>query len=90
MSPVVALIAGAMAAGYGVVGLFFLRFWSRTRDSLFLAFAVAFALLAAGQALPVLYGLPRENLHGVFLLRLAAFSLIIVAIVSKNLGRGPR
>ncbi|MGH6964886.1 MAG: DUF5985 family protein [Phenylobacterium sp.] len=79
-----------MAAGYGVVGLFFLRFWSRTRDSLFLAFAVAFALLAADQALPVLCGLPRESLQGVYLLRLAAFSLIIVAIVGKNLGRGPR
>jgi hypothetical protein len=29
--------------------MFFLRFWKRTRDVLFLFFSVAFALLSVGQ-----------------------------------------
>jgi hypothetical protein len=66
------------------VGLFFLRFWRRTRDSLFLAFAVAFALLAANQAVPILFGVPSENQGYVYLLRLAAFVLIIAAVARKN------
>ena len=91
-TPLAGLVAGALAAGYAMISLFFLRFWSRTQDLLFIAFAVAFALLAVGQALPVVLGLPRESQPGVYLLRLAAFSLIIVAIVGKNIsgGRGPR
>lgn len=79
------LIAGMIAAGYLVTGLFFLRFWTRTRDSLFLAFALGFALMAIGQALPALLDVPRENLIGVYLLRLAAFCVIIVGIITKNL-----
>lgn len=81
----VALVAGGIAVGYLIVGTFFLRFWSRTRDGLFAAFALAFALMAIGQVLPVIFGIPREAQSGVYLLRLAAFLLIIAAIVRKNL-----
>lgn len=77
---------GAIAAGYAVAAGFFMRFWGRTRYGLFLAFAGAFALMAANQSLPVLLGIPREEQSGVYLLRLAAFVLIILAILRKNLG----
>ena len=77
---------GVIAAGYAVAAGFFLRFWVRTRDGLFLAFAGAFGLMAANQSLPVLLGIPREEQSGVYLLRLAAFVLIILAILRKNLG----
>ncbi|MFN3687633.1 DUF5985 family protein [Salinarimonas sp.] len=77
--------AGLISMGFFVVGLFFARFWSRSRDRLFLAFAAAFWLLAANHAIVALFGLPREEQSWVYLLRLAAFLLIIVAIVSKNL-----
>jgi peptidoglycan/LPS O-acetylase OafA/YrhL len=79
-----AFAGGALSVGFLVVGLFFLRFWRRTRDSLFLAFAVAFALLAANQAVPILFGVPSENQGYVYLLRLAAFVLIIAAVARKN------
>jgi hypothetical protein len=86
--PVLAAFAGgALALGFLAVGLFFLKFWRRTRDGLFLAFALAFALLAANQAVPVLAGVPNENQGYVYLLRLAAFVLIIAAVLRKNLGR---
>jgi hypothetical protein len=83
-----AFSAGALTLGFLAVGLFFLKFWRRTGDSLFLAFAVAFALLAANQAAPILLGIPSENQAYIYLLRLAAFLLIIWAILRKNLGRG--
>ena len=40
-------IGGALMLGYLVLGLFFLKFWRRTRDPLFMMFAFAFWLLAA-------------------------------------------
>ena len=33
-------LSGAVAFGFFVCGLFFLRYWSRSRDQLFLAFAL--------------------------------------------------
>ncbi len=84
---VAAFLAGALVIGFLIAGLFFLKFWRQTRDGLFLAFAAAFALLAANQAAPVLLGIPTENQAAVYLLRLAAFALIIWAVLSKNLKR---
>jgi hypothetical protein len=77
-------IAGLITMGYVVAGLFFLRFWRRTHDGLFLVFAIAFWLLAANQGLVVIDGIPQEEKSWIYLLRLAAFVLIIVAIVRKN------
>jgi hypothetical protein len=83
--PGLAFASGLLTAGYTVAGLFFFSFWRRTRDSLFLAFGVAFWLMAVNQALPVLLGIPREEQGGIYLLRLAAFILIIIAVLRKNL-----
>ncbi|MDF2766050.1 MAG: hypothetical protein K0S81_3044 [Rhodospirillales bacterium] len=80
-------LAGAITMGHLAIGLFFLRFWRRTRDRLFLIFAFAFWLLAANQAAVALSNVPREEQSSIYLLRLAAFTLIILAIVSKNLSR---
>ena len=76
--------AGLITMGYLVGAMFFLKFWSRTNDGLFLAFAAAFILLALNQGLAILLDLGREELGWVYLLRIAAFLLIIVAIVRKN------
>ena len=80
-----AFIGGAVTLGFLAVGLSFLGFWRRTGDSLFLTFAAAFALLAANQGLVVLLQAPSETLSAVYLLRLAAFVLIIWAVLGKNL-----
>ena len=77
-------IAGLITMGYAVAALFFLRFWHRTADALFAIFAAAFALLALNQGLSTLIEFGREELGWVYLLRLAAFVLIIVGIVQKN------
>lgn len=83
-----AVLAGAVSFGFGVAALFFLRFWRDTRDELFLSFALAFLLLAAGQLVLALGGIPDEQRSWVYLLRLAAFVLILVAIARKNRASG--
>ncbi len=90
MSPspgTVLFVAGAMSAGYAMAGLFFLRFWWRTRDRLFAAFAVAFWLMALNQAVAGFSRHAHAENSAAYLLRLAAFVLIIVAVLSKNSGR---
>jgi hypothetical protein len=79
-------LAGAVTMGFFVCGLFFWQFRRRTGDALFLWFAIAFWLLALGQALLALTGIPVEERSWIYLIRLAAFLMIIVAILRKNLG----
>lgn len=78
---------GMITMGFLVAGLFFLKFWTRSGDILFAIFAVAFWLLAAAQLLLAVLDLPREELGFVYLLRFAAFALIVIAIIQKNLVR---
>ena len=78
------LVSGAIVMGYGVAGLFFLRFWRETRDRLFLIFAGAFWILGA-QRLALAFSRDMvEDDTGLYLVRLFAFLLILGAIVDKN------
>ena len=77
-------LSGAVSLGFFACGLFFLRFWKRTHDELFLAFAVAFALLGTGQAVLALASIPTEERGSLYLIRLTAFLLILFAIYRKN------
>jgi hypothetical protein len=77
-------LSGAITMGFLVAGFFFLRFWKRTRDSLFLAFAAAFFLLGLGQSLLALANVPDEERSWLYLIRLLAFALILAAIIRKN------
>jgi hypothetical protein len=86
MSTTAVFLYGMATMGFIVAGLFFVRFWQRTNDRLFLTFGVAFGLLALNQAVVALSGIPREEQSWVYLLRIAAFGLLIVAIIAKNTG----
>ena len=77
-------LAGAITMGFVAAGLFFLRFWKRTRDGLFMAFALAFWLLGLNQAMIALTNIPVEERSPLYIIRLAAFGLIIVSIWIKN------
>lgn len=77
-------LSGLVTMGFVVASLFFLRYWRQTRDLLFLAFAAAFALLGVNQALLALSHIPIEERSWLYLLRLAAFALILAAIFYKN------
>jgi peptidoglycan/LPS O-acetylase OafA/YrhL len=83
----VVFLGGALAAGYVVTALFFLRFWRETRDRLFAIFAAAFTLLALQRVLLALDSAPAEDRTWYYSIRLVAFLLILVAVVDKNRGR---
>ena len=82
------MAVGAIAAGYAVSGVFFLRFWRDTRDRLFALFAVAFLVLAVNRVVGGL--LPPADRHSIYWVRFAAFAVLLLAIVDKNRsGRPP-
>lgn len=77
-------LSGMVTGGFLVAGLFFLRFWRRTRDDLFGSFAMAFWLLGLAQSLITLGNVPVEERSWIYLIRLLAFCLILFAIYRKN------
>lgn len=76
------LISGALGMGYVVAAGFFLRFWTQTHDRLFAFFSSAFFVLAVQRVLLTLA--QRDDVLIVYLLRVMAFALILVAIADKN------
>ena len=84
-------MSGAVTLGFVVAALFFLRFWRKTADRLFLSFGIAFVLLALNQALAQWLGAADERVGYTYLLRVLGFGLILGAIIDKNLaGRASR
>ena len=79
-------LAGMVTAGFLAAGLYFARFWARSRDFLFLAFTVAFWLMALNEALVALASPPAGGQSWFYLLRVVAFLLIAAAVASKNVG----
>jgi len=77
-------LSGAVTMGFAVAAIFFLRFWRRTAERLFLAFAGAFFLLALNQALALWLGAADERVGYTYLLRVLGFVFILSAIVDKN------
>jgi membrane-associated PAP2 superfamily phosphatase len=78
-------LSGMTAAGFLIAALFFFRFWHRTTDSLFAHFGIAFVLFAISQTISLALDMPHDDKTWIYLLRLAAFVLLLVAIVRKNL-----
>jgi hypothetical protein len=81
-------LLGAIFTASLIAGLIFLRFWRDTRDSFFLSFAAAFTIEALNRASYLLLERPNEGAPWIYIVRLFAFLLILVAILRKNYGRG--
>jgi len=77
-------LAGAVTFGYLVGAGFFLRFWRKSHDRLFLAFGAAFVLFALNQFLSAALIIVSEPTSLIYALRVLGFVLIIGAIVDKN------
>lgn len=80
-------LSGAVVMGFAVASLLFLSYWRRTRQNLFLTFAASFFLLGVNYLWLAATDIPVEERSPLFLIRLLAFALIIVAIFQSN--RGP-
>jgi hypothetical protein len=80
----VAATIGATGMACAAIAVIFLRYWRRSRDGLFAFFAAAFAMMALNRALLAILGEARETATALYVVRLAAFLLILVGIVVKN------
>ncbi len=76
--------AGAVTFAYVLAGVYFLRFWRKTADRLFLSFALAFGLMALNQIALSLPGPDDERVGYAYILRVLGYAVILLAIVDKN------
>jgi type II secretory pathway component PulM len=79
-----ALLSGVLIAQYAAIALFFAKFWSKSRDRLFLMFSGAFVVLAVQRVAIAMTQEVLEQQAPLYLMRLAAFVVIAIAIVDKN------
>jgi Family of unknown function (DUF5985) len=82
-------VGGATMAASLVVALIFFGYWRQTHDRLFLMFAAGFAVFAVSRLILAFLEEDDEARVLVYGLRLAAFLLILAAIVNKNRERSP-
>ena len=80
-------LLGMIVMASAAAGLFFLRFWRKTRNRLFAMFAIAFWVLGVNWL--ALAFISRDEIRTwLYAFRLAAFILILAAIIDKNRPRG--
>lgn len=75
---------GFIAACSLVAGLFFLRFWRQTQDTLFLAFVVFFVIQGLSTTYVISYSHPNIGSLWLFALRLFSVLVVLAAILKKN------
>jgi hypothetical protein len=85
MNAIPNFLGGAIVFGYALIGLYFLKFWKRTRDPFFGYFAFAFFVLGIGRIIEAIVRTNEAEAPLVYLFRLLAFVIIIFAIMHKNL-----
>lgn len=81
-------LLGMNVMGCIAIGLFFLRFWKKTHDRLFIMFAIAFWVLGVNWLALTLTPWEDESRTALYVIRLIAFILILIAIIDKNRARG--
>ena len=81
-----AFLLGVIATSSLTAGVFFLRFWVRTRDSLFLCFSIAFVIEGLNRVGTLFVKHPSEGSPWIYVVRLIAFLIILGGILHKNYG----
>jgi uncharacterized membrane protein HdeD (DUF308 family) len=81
-------LVGVIATSSIMAGIFFLKFWRRTRDFLFLAFAISFIIEGLDRACVMTLSRPNEGSPWIYLVHLLAAGLLLFAILKKNYGAG--
>ena len=89
MGTVYTFIGGLVTMGFAMGGFYFLKFWRRTGDSVFVGFGAAFLLLSFSHGIGSFMTKPDDHAW-TYVPRLLAFLLIITAIVARNLGSNGR
>lgn len=78
------IISGALMMACLVTGLFFIQFWRKSYDRLFLIFSCSFFILALERLVLGMIGTRNEPSPTIYLIRLGAFVLILIGIIDKN------
>jgi hypothetical protein len=76
---------GAIAMGYLIVALFFVRFWSETRDRLFVFFATGFGILCIHRTMFALSHGGAGWDEATFALRLVGYLAILIGIIDRRI-----
>lgn len=82
-----AFLNGVIATASAASAVFFLRFWRDSRDSLFMAFALAFLIEGLNRATILFIDHPNEGTPRIYIVRCFAFLIILGGIVNKNRAR---
>ncbi len=77
-------LMGAIAMGSAVIALIFLRYWRSTRDRFFIFFALSFGIEAVNRVHLAVARASDEETPLIYLIRLIAYALILIAIADKN------
>jgi hypothetical protein len=77
-------LLGVIVTSSVVAGAFFLKFWRKTRDLLFLGFAAAFLIEGINRLAFLSLDEPNEGTPIVYSVRLFSYLLILAAIIHKN------
>jgi hypothetical protein len=77
-------LLGVIVTASLTAGVFFLKFWRRTRDPLFLAFAAAFIIEGFNRVGFLFVERPNEGNPIIYTVRLISYLLIVAAIIWKN------
>lgn len=77
------MIQGANVLACAAIATFFARSWRRSGDRFFFLFALAFATFSANRLMLAVTE-ERDEALGLYVVRLAAFLMIALAIVLKN------
>lgn len=88
-------LAGITMTTFAASGLFFIKLWKAAQDRFFAFFAIASGLLSVERIVGLfVQGVfdttaspPPESSSWIYLIRLLAFAMIVIAIVSKNMHR---
>jgi uncharacterized membrane protein HdeD (DUF308 family) len=81
-----AFLLGAISMASFTASLFFFRFWKETRDFVFFAFAVFFAIEGINRITTAFNVHPNEGNPVNYLARLVGLIFILAAILKKNYG----
>ncbi len=82
-------LLGIIVTASLAAALYFLKFWRRTRDTLFLAFGAAFLIEGVNRIAFLFIDHPNEGSPWIYTVRLLAFLLILAAIIRKNRAPAP-
>jgi hypothetical protein len=78
------MLVGAIAMAWLIAALFFLRFWKTTGDRFFLFFFLAFSIEGINRVVFWETTSKAENVELYYFIRLAAYGMILLAILDKN------